>query len=456
MTDRSTGSAMHVDRLSKPIYFAPPKPAAHVTLYIVCGLFASLLTWSAIAEVDIVATAEGRLVPQTFIKIVQPVEAGVLQDILVREGEIVQAGQLLMRMDARLAQADTESIRAELAMRRLQLRRIDAELAGKALATAADDPPSLLLQVSEQLAAHRQSQTKALDAERQTFVRTSHERAAGAAALSKMIQSTPVAKRQADAFEQLGREGYAGQLMVLDKQREYTERLQDERAQESTVSALNAAMALSTRRLAQLEADYRSRLRNERSDAQTAFDRLEQEAAKQRRRSEMTELRAPQNAVVKDLATHTQGAVVTPGTVLMTLVPQDDPLLAEVRIRNDDVGFVQLDQQVRIKLAAYPFQKHGMVDGTIDHVSADAHDGQSGGAQVADGAPGERGQGPLPATYKALVRLARQTLDTPGGAHLRLLPGMQVVAEIHQGRRTVLEYLLSPVQRVVHESGRER
>jgi HlyD family secretion protein len=133
----------------------------------------------------------------------------------------------------------------------------------------------------------------------------------------------------------------------------------------------------------------------------------------------------------------------------MTLVPHDEPLQAQVMVRNDDAGFVHEGQRVKLKLAAYPFQKYGMVEGTVLHLGADAIDMQPapGGDRAARNAPAQG--------YKAIVALDAQVLERDG-AKLRLAPGMQVVAEIHQGRRTVLEYLLSPAQRAFHEAGRER
>jgi HlyD family secretion protein len=170
-------------------------------------------------------------------------------------------------------------------------------------------------------------------------------------------------------------------------------------------------------------------------------NQLEQNLAKNIYREGLLELKAPQSGIVKELATTTLGAVVQPGTVLLSLVPADEPLLAEVSIENQDIGFVQPGQPVRIKLAAYPFQKYGMIEGVVRTVSADAQ------IRTDDQPPS--------GDFKALIELREQTLDVNGLA-LSLGSGMQVTAEIVQGKRSVLEYLLSPVQRVGSEAGRER
>ena len=139
--------------------------------------------------------------------------------------------------------------------------------------------------------------------------------------------------------------------------------------------------------------------------------------------------------------------MVAPGTILLTIVPLDEPLVAEVWIRNADAGFVQSNQKARIKIAAYPFQKYGLLDGVVKQVGADAQ-ARSDSSSLALKAEQD-------AAYRALINLDSGRVE--GGVEkLRLVPGMQVSAEIHLGTRTVLEYLLSPVQKVVHEAGRER
>ena len=147
--------------------------------------------------------------------------------------------------------------------------------------------------------------------------------------------------------------------------------------------------------------------------------------------------------MVKDLATHTTGAVLAPGAVLMTLVPEGEPLLAEVWLQNQDAGFVRAGQQARVKLASFPFQRYGMLDGRVLRISADSTDRADAGKPAAAYA------------YRALVELSSQALRSGDSTHA-LLPGMQLTAEIRLADRTVLEYLLSPLQKVAAEAGRER
>jgi HlyD family secretion protein len=241
--------------------------------------------------------------------------------------------------------------------------------------------------------------------------------------------------------------------MYTDKQRERIEKEQDLRTQEFTIRAAESLIEQSERKIGQIGADYRRQLRTERVEAAAQLEKAGQELAKQSHRQGLLELRAPQAGIVKDLATHTAGTVASPGTILMTLVPEGDALVAEVWVSNDDVGFVRQGQEAKLKLAAFQFQKYGLLDGRVLHVNADATEAPSANTR-SDALTGrDRPMGPL--SFRALVELASQELAVDGQRY-PLQPGMQVAGEIHLGTRSVLEYILSPVKKAFHEAARER
>lgn len=411
----------------------PPAPLGRGVLYVLLGLLVAALAWAALARLDIVAVAEGKLVPAGYLKIVQPSEQGVIREIFVREGERVREGQVLMRMDTALLAADGRALAAEYHTKRLALRRIEAQLAGKPLAPDAEDPPALFAQAQAQYAANVAAYRNALAQERSTLERARHDLAAANEVRAKLLAVLPHYREQEKAFEKLSKDGFAGRLMYTDKQRERIEKEQDLKTQDFTIAAARATIVQSEKRRAQIGADYRRSLQAERAETAPQAERLRQELAKQQHRSELLELRAPQSGTVKDLATHTPGTVVAPGTILMTIVPHGEKLRAEVWVANDDIGFVRAAQPAMIKLAAFQFQKYGMLEGAVAQVSADATEG----------------------AFRALIDLAHPHLESDGKRYA-LAPGMQVIAEIHLGDRTVLEYLLSPVQKAFHEAGRER
>ena len=429
---------------------APPSPLGRRVLGTTLIFLLALLLWATFGQLDIIAVAEGKLVPDTYVKIVQPTDSGVVKEILVQEGEEVKTGQVLMRMDTALSDSDLKALTADYKNKHIALRRIDAQLAGEAFMRRADEPAELFAQVFAQYLANRQAYENALAQERSTLEKAKHDVAAAEQVQKKLVQTLPHYREQEAAYEKLTKDGFAGKLMYTDKQRERIEHEQDLRAQESTIAAARSLIAQEERKIAQISADYRRQLQTERVDIASQLEKADQELAKQTHRHEYLELRAPQDGVVKDLATHTIGTVPSPGTILMTLVPKDEKLRAEVWVKNDDIGFVHKALPVTLKLATFTFQKYGMIRGEVAHVSADSAD-QS--AAPATQGPAKSGGEPL--AYRTLVNLKDQFLEVDG-EKLRLAPGMQVSAEIHIGTRTVLEYLLSPVQKAFHEAARER
>ncbi|GAB3471556.1 HlyD family type I secretion periplasmic adaptor subunit [Polaromonas eurypsychrophila] len=427
---------------------SPMPKLPRLIFYLVAVLFTILLGWAIFAKIDIVAVAEGKLVPISYTKIVQPAEAGVVSDILVKEGDQVQAGQVLIRLDPTMTGADSRSLASELTLKRLTLRRVDSELAGTPLAIKDGDEPAMITQVQAQANAHRQAFTDALAQEVATRERAQNELRAAQETLTKLKTTLPSYEQSAKAHSKLVAEGFLSPIAGNDKEREAIEKSQDLKAQAATVQGLLSTITAQDKKIAGLSSTFRSQLLIERTEAMGQLAKLEQDTQKMGYKTGLLELKAPQAGIVKDVATTSKGAVVQPGMVLLTLVPKGEQLLAEVQVKNEDVGFVQTGQQVRVKVAAYPFQKYGLIEGRIQTLAPDAQSNTTNN-------PGQA----VPQGYKALVKLDTQFLESLNGDTSQrkgLEAGMQVAAEIHQGRRTIMEYLLSPVQKVSAEAGRER
>lgn len=223
------------------------------------------------------------------------------------------------------------------------------------------------------------------------------------------------------------------------------------------MASLDATIAAQKKKISQIKSSYQSELQKELAEIRTRIAQLQPNLDKSVYREGLMELKAPQDGIIKDLATTTVGAVVQPGTVIMTLVPQGEELYADVNVKNEDVGFVQIGQSAQIKLAAYPFQKYGMLTGKMVHLRADASENEQRDIRspTDSGTTHDVLMAGI-ATYKARIKLGSQTLNGPQSIPLAIAPGMQIVVEINQVKRTVLEYLLSPVKKTVTEAGRER
>lgn len=398
----------------------PPSPLPRAVLWCLLALLFGMLLWSIFGKLDIIAVAQGKLVPQSAVKIVQPAEAGIVKEILVREGDEVQAGQVVAHMDTQFSDADGRSLTNELHLKSLQLRRADAQLADSPFLPAGDDPSELFEQVNAQYHARRKAYGDALEAARAQRSKSQQELQSALEIETKLKQTLPIYRQHDEAFQRLVQDGSVSKFMANEKARERIEKEQELRAQSYTVASLRSSIRQSEQQIAQITSNYRQELQNERVQAEGEYRKLQQDYQKQMHQHELLELKAPQDGIVKDIATHTPGTVVSPGTVVMTVVPKNDPIEAEVWITHLDAGFVQPKQQAQVKLAAYPFQKYGMVNGEVSQVSPDAAEPEQGKEQrdapgyravirPAQRLPGKRRQ-----TLPADVRYASDRRNQPG------------------------------------------
>ncbi|MBA3031741.1 MAG: HlyD family type I secretion periplasmic adaptor subunit [Gammaproteobacteria bacterium] len=457
MRERLFGLTAPQEDFSPPILklqAAAPSPLPRLILRILLGLMAAILLWAVFGRLDIIAVAQGKLVPVSYLKVIQPAESGIVAELLVRGGDEVKEGQVLVRMDRHVSDADNRQIENDLALKRLTLRRIDAELTNKPMQRQKDDPPGLYGQVEAQALARRQAYQDSIDAERALLTKAEQDYQAARQQEKKLTDTAPIAREQEAGWNQLMKEGFAGKLIALDKTRSRIELEQELAAQKHAVESLKAAIEQSRKKIAQITSGYRQQLSTDRVEVEAQLHKVSQDWEKQNHRHGLLELKAPQTGFIKDMATHTRGTVVQPGTILMTLIPKDEPMQAEVWVSNLDAGFIQAGQKVKLKFVTYSFHRYGMVEGEVTHISPDATEGGDPNARRAT--QGNAGEPPTqPVGYRTLVALKSPYLESEGQRY-RLSPGMQVAAEIHLGTRSVLEYVLSPVRKVAQEAGRER
>lgn len=423
----------------------PPERLPRAILLAVVVLLGCLLLWAALAQRDLVVVAEGRLIPETFSKAVQTVEGGVIADILVKDGDRVAAGQAVARIDARLAEADQRSLSNEVDTWRLSLQFIDAEMSGKALVLTKDERPEIVSAVRSRFDARRQAMADAVAQETASVQRSTADLVTAQQALSKIQQVLPTFQQSAEAYEKLRKEGFVGDLAAAEKRREASEKELELKVQAAAVESQKAAVLQAQTKLASTRSDYRRQLENERSEFLQQMRRGREELTKVGVKTTLMELKAPQDGIVKDVAVTTKGAVVAAGATVLTVVPTHENLRGEVLLKNEDVGFVAPGQAAQVKIAAFPFQRYGLLKGRVELVGADSTDPRQA-------PPGQ----PPNLSYRALIRLETSKLKDADGRELSLSPGMSIVAEVNLGQQSVLSYLLSPVRKVAAEAARER
>lgn len=393
--------------------------------------------WATFGQLDIVVQAQGKLVPASAVKVSQPVEAGPVVELRVKDGQAVKAGELLARLDSTQSSKDGDALRSDQAMAKARLASLDAALAGRGTTTsqAAVDSEFLLRQ-----SAYRES----LQGAQSALSKAEAEMSATQEALAKQQRTLTLAEKSETAHASLKDQGFVSELAYQDKLKERIEREQDARTLVANARGNAAAVAQAQSALASVTSEFRKQLAQERSQVLTQLQRTEADLGKAEHRTALTEVRAPVDGVVNSLAVRSAGQVVAAGAALMTIVPDGDALIVEAWVRNEDIGFVSPGMPVKVKLAAYPFQKYGWLTGEVAVVGADS--------EVPESMRNAQGE---PLFYKARVTLSTQSLSRDGKA-FPVKPGMQASVDVQLGERSLLEYLTSPLKKAVLEAARER
>ena len=424
---------------------APPR-VARMTLYCVTALIASAITWASVSSIDEVVIAPGKLVTTQPTIVVQPLETSIIRTIEVKAGEVVHTGQTLATLDATFSQADVDQQQAKFSALDAQVRRIEAELAGDDYTKMAGDTPDQMLQA--QLFGQRRA---FYVAQLQNF---DQQIAGQSAALVASKNQEAVLNDRRDGLSQIeaARErlydNQSGSLITLLGSR-------DARLDvESDLTAVRGRADEAAHSYAKLTADRQAFIEDFRRAAMEQLvelrgqrDMADEELKKMALRRNMVVLTAPADSVVLDLAQRSVGSVVREAEPVVTLVPINVPLEAEVSINTRDIGRVAVGKEARIKLDAYPFQKYGTATGEVRTISQDTF---LTGQQEQTATSGQ----PAAPFFKARILLADTRLNATD-VPVRLLPGMTVTTEIKVGNRTVISYFLYPLLRGLDNAIRE-
>ncbi len=420
---------------SLEIQETPVHPAPRRAAWAIMALFSAALVWSAIGQVDIVAVAPGRIVVSDRTKVVQPLEAGVIQAIHVRDGDKVTAGQLLIELDPTSATADRLGVEEQRRTSAQEAARASALLTG--LRTGVT--PSLQDRAARtQLTAEwaditaRQARLEAELIRREAEIGTVRE------GVAKLQATLPLVRQRETDFKALTEQGFVTGHAGQDRTRERVEIERDLATQQARLKESEAALAESRQAKVAYLAETQRSLSDRQAKALQDLAQLAQQGAKTVQRERFTQLTSPAAGTVQQLAVYSTGGVVTPAPTLMVIVPDGVEVLAEVVIDNKDIGFVSAGQKAEVKVETFSFTRYGTVPATVSWVTADA---------VSDDKRG--------AIFPATLRLDRAELEV-NGKPVKLSPGMQVTAELKTGRRRVLDFLLSPVKEVLHDSAKER
>jgi hemolysin D len=443
----------------------PPSPIGRAIGATLVALFCGALIWASVGHVDIVATAQGKIVPSGRVKLIQPFETGVVRAIHIHDGQAVKAGDVLIELDPTMTGAEEQHIRNDLIAARLDAARLRAALSG------ADNPASEFQPPADaspaQVAMQREFLAKQVEEHRAKLASLDRQRAQKqaerdtiAATIQKLEASFPLIQQRVQIRKYLSDKELGSKLTYLETLQQLTDSENDLVVQKSRLQEADAALAAIVETRAQTAAEFGRTLFGELAEAERKAGGLADDLAKAQQRTKLQVLTAPVDGVVQQLSVHTIGGVVTPAQQLAVVVPADATLEVEAMVSNRDIGFVRAGQDAQVKIDAFSFTRYGLIHGRVVSVSSDAivHDvsqdknsnDKAKGADIESSEP--KGQ---EFVYAARILLDRTQMEVDDRV-ANLEPGMAVTAEIKTGSRAVISYLLSPITRYHHDSLRER
>lgn len=423
----------------------PLSPLPRITMWALIAFALLAVLWASFGRIDVVATAQGKIIPNDRTKMIQPFETAIVKAIHVRDGDKVSAGQTLIELDATDASADTERVANDLITAKLQATRARALLSAYTTTNtlprlgALSGIAPIRLQAEQRLLEGQYSEYRAklsqLDAD---IAKREAELQATRELLTKLERTAPIARQRADDYKNLLMQNFVSKHGYLEREQQRIEQEGDLASLGSKTTELSAALLETTQQRRALTAEAKRIALDTLNEAEQKIVSATQELIKAEQHGKLLRLTAPVSGTVQQLAVHTVGGVVTPAQPLMIIVPQEQSLEVEAFIENKDIGFVFAGQDAEVKIETFPFTKYGTIPAKVIDVSSDAINDEKRGL-----------------IYSARVKLSRSTVQLEQKT-VNLSPGMAATAEIKTGRRRVIEYFLSPLMQYKDESLRER
>lgn len=416
---------------------------AYLLSLAVAVLLAIFVAWAYYTVLDEVTRGVGQVIPSQRIQVIQNLEGGILQDILVQENQIVEKGDILVRIDNAVAasqyrDAFAKAMEHEAAIARLLVEaegrshlEFSPALAGRADRQVLEDQRAIFAARQNQLQAelnildsqHRQKQQEILELQGRQ---------------KQLERSLDLVRQQRDIARPLVEQGVYPRVESLALERDSATLQGDLEAIRLALPRVRQAAEEAISRMARSRAEYRTKARDEINRRRVELKSLQEIMAAGEDRVTRTDVRSPVKGVVKQLNLNTQGGVVRPGESIMEIVPLDDTLLVEARVRPADIAFLHPGQKAMIKITAYDFSIFGGLEGVVEAISADTIEEDQGES-----------------FYKVKLR-TRTNAISYRGENLPIIPGMLASVDILTGKKSVLDYLLKPILRMKQNALRER
>lgn len=419
----------------------PPSPTGRLISYSIMAFFAIIVLLVCLTHIDIVAVGTGKIISSGKIKLIQPLKSGVVNEILVKEGQVVQKGDILVKLQFEEAQNNRQRLEQELFFARLDKARYSALVGDNPMREfklPSDIPADLAVKTTNLF----KNDLAKLDTD--TFVLDGQISEMDAqikvlqAEIQKVERAIPNLKETVQIKKTLLDEQLVSKIQYLDLERmliEYQETLKVNRQRLNEATQKKHTLMAQRQ---QIQIHFKNEMAYKLQEALNNESIFFKELENARWIEGLSLIRAPEDGVIQEMEIHTVGGIVTPAQTLMKLAPEHAELQVEATLLNKDIGFVKPGQEARLKIDSFPYTKYGFINGRILFISKDA---------VID-----EDLGPV---YQMRVSMEKDFINVDG-QDINLSPGMSVVTEIKTGKRRMIEYILAPFIKYKSESMRER
>ncbi|GAA3954326.1 HlyD family type I secretion periplasmic adaptor subunit [Allohahella marinimesophila] len=427
----------------------PASPIGRAIIWAIALLAVIAVAWSWFGHIDIIATAQGKIIPTERVKTIQPMETAQIATIHVKDGQRVKAGDPLITFDRTATEADVQRLSQQWANARAQALRLSSLaswLEGNRVTLPEIDTAGAndadfqrrLTQQQSRLDHEAQMFSTKMQGLEQELARLKAEKLMAESEKDRATRLTTILQERVQALQTLSQSKMGSRTQFLELKQQLVGVEQDAASQTARLQQIQASIAAINTQQQALLHESMSTTYSQLQEVSTEAEMLQQEVLKANQHHEQLVLTAPIDGTVQQLQVHTLKGVVTPAQELMQIVPAGSALEVEALILNQDIGFVELNQLAEIKVNTYNFTKYGVIDAELVSIDSDAIEDEQ-----------------LGLVYKAIFKLKSESL---GGQDRELLiaPGMGVTAEIKTGTRRLIEFFLSPLIKAGSESLGER
>ena len=420
-----------INDLRETILVQSPRGGSAI-IWLTLVLMGLLLYWASISEVEEVTRGNGKVIPSSQIQVIQNLEGGILAETYVHEGDIVQKGQLLMRLDSKRFSAPYEEYRSRYLALLAQAARLRAEISGSEIVVPQEviDEHAEIAKREKQLYESRkiEFQTRIAirreqEKQRQQELVELQER------LTELSRTYQFLKREVELNKPLVANGAVSEVEYLRLQRDESSLRGQIATTKAAIPRAQSALKEAKQEIERTRLEFANEIQQEYNDVQTQLEALTAASSALIDRLDRTSVRSPVYGTVKKIVVNTVGGVIQPGMNLMEIVPLEDTLLIEARIKPSDIAFLTPKQRAMVKFTAYDFTIYGGLEAELEYIGADSTVDEQGNSY-----------------YLVRVRTKKNYLEDKNGK-LPIIPGMVTIVDIVTGKKSILSYLLKPILR---------